>query len=113
MSAVLARDPLSALVAEIDDLRARVAALEAQQAAPADREIAQLLPVVVGLFGSELFVVRELRACLPSAHRRSARTLGRLLSQAAAASDVHRYRVTKEGREHGAVLWRIRVVTDA
>jgi hypothetical protein len=112
---------LARLAAEVDDLKARIACLEAQRRpfdrlARADRErLARILPTLAAELGSEPFLVGELAGAgiaLACANL-SRRSLGKLFRRGAGVS-INGFTVHRIGNEHGRALWQVRrVVSDA
>jgi hypothetical protein len=108
---------LARLAAEVDDLRARIACLEAQRRpfdrlARADRErLARILPAIAAELGSEPFLISELAgpgvavACAGLSPRR----LGRLLLRGAGLA-IDGHMVERVGDEGGCALWSVRKV---
>ena len=97
--------------------RAILAALETHEKRPShltrdDRDrLSRILPAIGGACGSELFIASELLEHDSSALRLvlaglNARQLGRLL-QRAEGQRIGGFVVQRDGREVGAVLWRI------
>lgn len=106
-------DELRALVA---DLAARVEQLERAQVrlSRADRRaLQQLLPVLVGRYGSEIFTARDLALDAAPAMRivigtRSPKSLGRLLARAAEAGPIDGVLVERDAQLQVNVSgWRV------
>jgi hypothetical protein len=112
-----ALNPLETLLRELVAGQRQIIALLEQQRRPShltreDRDrLAQMLPVVGGVFGSELFLVRELFESEAAALRLvlravNAKQVGRLLRRGEGqASDG--YVIQRDGFEMHAVLWRV------
>ena len=93
----------------------RLALLEGGRALPPlERDaLAEILPAIVGVLGSEIFAVRELFGTDVPALRlglrgRSSRAIGRLLARAA-GQDVNGYVAERVSTERHAILWRVGV----
>lgn len=110
------RDVLDAV---LDELRAIRHLLEQRRPSRLTREdrarLTTLLPALGGVFGSELFVAREVLEHPAPALRLvrgelSARSIGRLL-QRAEGEAVQGYTVERAGTEVGSTLWRVLATT--
>jgi hypothetical protein len=109
-------DTLAAWQAVLVELRAIRQLLERdRRPSPLTRRdrdrLALLLPAIGGVFGSELFLTRDVfeseAAALQLVRRGlNAKQVGRLLRRAA-DTPIDSYMVTRQGTEAGAVLWRL------
>jgi hypothetical protein len=109
---------LETVIEELRGLRADIARrVRPDRLTRADRaRLARILPAVGGVFGSELFAVRELLTNPAPALRvaldgENAKALGRLFYRAAGTT-CDRYAIRAEGRELNVTLWRVPQVDD-
>jgi hypothetical protein len=114
-----AHELIAAMEARMVAVESELARVLARDSRPslsrADRErLGRILPVIVGVLGSELFLVREVLASDHPGLRLvlrglNAKRLGRLFRRATDQS-IGAYVIRREGSEGGAVLWCIEAV---